>query len=123
MKLVFSLNIFSDIILTIISILVFIIIIGGIPLLISKIFNVNVINRSGEIIAKPHYIKDMSSNLAEKYSLIFKKIKSNSNKDFSLISNSMSNKLVKLEKLNELKEKKVINQDEFEILKKEILNN
>ncbi|WP_299064301.1 SHOCT domain-containing protein [uncultured Polaribacter sp.] len=121
MKLVFSLNIFSDIILAIISILVFLIILGGIPLLISKIFNINVINRSGEIIAKPHYLKDISSNLAEKYSLILKKIKLNSKKDFSLIFNSMSNKLVKLEKLNELKEKKVITQNEFEILKKEIL--
>ncbi|MCD8427897.1 SHOCT domain-containing protein [Tenacibaculum finnmarkense] len=113
---------FSGILLGIVGFAGFIIILGGIPVLVSKLFNVTVVNRSGTVLAKPHYTTDISGDISNSLKSTLKKIKNLSKTDFSTLSNPVGNKIDKLEKLSELKNNQIITHEEFESLKSEILN-
>jgi hypothetical protein len=116
----------SDVFLAIISIIIFLVLIGGIPILLSRIFNVKIVSRTGVTLAEPHYAKDIAKNLSdlrkEAKKIVLNKIKSYSKNDYDLISEGTSDKLSKLSRLNDLKEKGVITIEEFEILKSEIIS-
>jgi hypothetical protein len=115
----------SDVLAGIVAIIVFFILILGMPILISRIFNVKIVSRTGTTIAEPHYAKNIVNNLSDlrkdTITAILKKINIYNKRDHELLSNHVSDKLTKLIKLNDLKEKGVITQDEFEILKSEII--
>ena len=115
----------SDILLGVVAVIVFFVLFLGMPILISRIFNVKIVSRTGTTIAEPHYAKNIVNNLSDlkkdTFTAILKKINTYNKRDHDLVSNPVSDKLAKLAKLNDLKEKRVITQDEFEILKSEII--
>lgn len=114
----------TDIIVPIIGIVSFLVIIPLMYLLIARVFNVRVVNRSGTTIAEPDDARKIASGLSElgkkTFNSILNKIKQNNSKDYNVINESSSGKIMKMMKLYELKQKGIINDEELEILKKEI---
>jgi hypothetical protein len=115
----------SDVFAAIVAIIVFVVLIGGIPIVVSRIFNVKIVNRSGTTIAEPHYAKNLVNNLSDlkkdAIKMMLNKIKSHNKQDYDLLSDEGPDKLSRLLKLNDLREKGVITMEEFEILKSEII--
>jgi hypothetical protein len=115
----------SEVLAAIVGIVIFIVLMVGIPIFFSWLFKVKIVNRSGSTIAEPHHAKNIVNNISDLRRETIKKIINNvskfNKKDSILLSSPMSDKLIKLEKLNELKMKRVINDNEFELLKSEIL--
>lgn len=115
----------SDVFAGIVAFIVFVVLIAGIPIILSRIFNVKIVSRTGITIAEPHHARNMMNNLVDlkndTKNILLSKIKSYNKQDFDLLSDNVSDKLSKLVKLNDLKEKGIINQEEFEMLKSEII--
>lgn len=112
---------FLDLLAVIFTFIVVFLIILIIRIVLAKFFNANFIDRSGRVVVDPDTYDQFKNTIISAKEHTINKIKSRDYRITKLISESKSNKIEKLEKLGKLKQEGVINSDEFELLKKEII--
>lgn len=89
---------------------------------LSKLFGIGVKTRSGQILSSPSTFDNINKNLSIKGKRIIEKIKNSFENSYNKIASDKVDKIDKLKELQELLKGGVINQEELEILKSEILN-
>lgn len=88
----------------------------------AKLFNVTIVNRSGRVMVDPKTYDHLKNAVNSSTRQIIEKIKTRDLRISKLMTENLSNKLERLEKLGNLKKEGIISLEEFELLKKEILN-
>jgi hypothetical protein len=103
----------------------FLICIGVISIIyvfVAKLFNTKIVSRTGTVLAKPQDYDKIKKNITISSKFIIDRIRNREEKVDEIMSKRWLNKVEKLERLVKLKESFYISDEEFEILKKEILN-
>ena len=88
--------------------------------LLEKLFNTRIITRTGSTVADPETFSGLVDITKFAYETSLEKIKKLNQKAFKNLTSQSSSKIEKLKQLQELRNSKTINDNEFEVLKKEI---
>ena len=93
------------------------------PVILAFVTGKKVVSRrSGLVLGSPDTIPNVANFLSDKSKFIYKKIKASVDPNKYKKITATTDKIILLKQLNELKESNIISNDEFEILKKDILN-
>ncbi len=102
----------------------FIICIGVLLLLykvIASIMNVKIVSRTGTVLAKPQDLGNIKKSITNTTKSIIDRIRFREEKVDKIMSEIFTSKIDRLERLAKLKDAMYITDNEYEILKKEIL--
>jgi mevalonate kinase len=88
---------------------------------LSKLFNVRIVNRSGQTLIDPETFDGFVDFTKAGIQKIFDKIKKIDYKSYNILNKNDSTKIEKLTQLMELRKNNIISEKELEILKKEVI--